>query len=53
MSKGKRAGPRHTVAACIPQQFLPLMDKRLEQGGYLNYSDYIRELIRKDIEQAR
>jgi Arc/MetJ-type ribon-helix-helix transcriptional regulator len=37
------------IGVRVPKDFLPIIEKTLDKRGYVNLSDYLRDLIRKDI----
>jgi len=40
------------VSLVAPAEWKPLVQKRMAQKGYISLGDYVRDLIREDLEKA-
>ncbi len=42
-----------TMNVSLPEKMKEFVDRRVEAGGYQTVSEYVRDLIRKDIERQK
>lgn len=46
----RTAKDTYAISTRVPNEMVAAIDKILEEGKYLRVSDYLRDLVRKDLE---